>query len=138
MEIVIFFHDDLCHPEPNHNWPWFVSVEHHNKLVWCTLIDQASSINILPTHVLVKVGYIRENLMPIDATVKSVSPTPCESLGTVSLYILVSLLSMPHIFHIFKVDPKWHMLLRRPCIYEHRCVPSLWDECIKVALSKEG
>ena len=31
--IVTFSNDDLCCPEPNHNRPLFVSVEHRNKLV---------------------------------------------------------------------------------------------------------
>ena len=136
--IITFSNDDLCHPEPNHNRPLFVSVEHRNKLVRRALIDQGSSINILPLHVLFELGYTKENLMPDDTTVNSVSPVPCESLGTVCLHISVGPFSLPHKFCILEVNPMWHMLLGRPWIHDHRCVPSSWYQCIKSAPSKGG
>ena len=47
--------------------------------------------------------------------------------------------SMPHIFHIMDVNHlTWHMLLGRPWINDHRCVPSSWHQCMKAALFKTG
>ena len=46
---------------------------------------------------------------------------------------------MPHIFHVMDVSHmSWHMLLGRPWIHYHRCVPSSWHQCIKVAPFKTG
>ena len=47
--------------------------------------------------------------------------------------------SMPHIFHVMDVSHmSWHMLLGRPWIHDHRCVPSSWHQCIKAAPFKTG
>ena len=40
---------------------------------------------------------------------------------------------MPHIFHVMDLDPIFHMILGRPWIHDHRCVPSSWHQCIKAA-----
>lgn len=42
VRIITFSNDDLCYPEPNHNQPPFVSVEHRNKVVKLALVSQGS------------------------------------------------------------------------------------------------
>ena len=61
---ITFSNDDLCCPEPNHNRPLFVSVEHRNKLIRRALLDQGSCVNILPVENLHELGYGREHLVP--------------------------------------------------------------------------
>ena len=128
--------DERCCLEHNHNKPLFVSVEHRNKLIRKALVDQGSCINILPTSILQELGYGREHLMPDSLSVTSVSPTKTDTVGCLSLHISVGSFSMPHIFHVMDIDPIWHMLLGRPWIHDHRCVPSSWHQCIKAVSNK--
>ena len=122
--VITFSNDDLCCLEPNHNRPLFVSVEHINKLVRRALVDQGSCINILPFKIFKELGYGRENLVSENISVTSISPVSTDTLGCLSLHISVGPFSMPHVFHVMDVDPMWHMLLGRPWIHDHRCVPS--------------
>ena len=83
--------------------------------------------------------YGREHLVPDTLFVSSVSPMSTDSIGCLSLHISVGPFSMPHIFHVMDVSHmSWHMLLGRPWIHDHRCVPSSWHQCIKAAPFKTG
>ena len=131
--IITFSNEDLCYPEPNHNRPLFVTVEHRNKVIRHALVDQGGSINILPLRVLKELGYTVEHLAPCDTQISSVSPTACDAMGTITLHISVGPFSMQHLFYVVDLDPVFHMLLARPWIHDHRCVPSSWHQCIKAA-----
>lgn len=51
------------------------------------------------------------------------------------LYIIIGTLSMAHIFHVVVLDLAFRMLLARPLIHDHWCVPSS-HQCIKVTQMK--
>lgn len=44
--VITFSDQDLCHPQPDHNRPLYVSVIHHEKLIWHALVDTGASVNI--------------------------------------------------------------------------------------------
>ena len=123
---ITFSNDDLRCSEPNHNQLLFVSVEHRNKLIRRALVYQVSCINILLAGILQELGYGREHLVSDTLSVTSISLVSTDSVGCLSLHISVGPFSMPHIFHVMDIDPMWHMLLGRPWIHDHRCVPFSW------------
>lgn len=86
--MITFSNEDLSHPEPNHNRPLFVSVDHQNKVI-SALVDQGESINILPLRVLKELRYWVKHLAPTDTQISSVSTTECNFMGTISLHISI-------------------------------------------------
>ena len=136
--VITFSNEDLCCSKPDHNRPLFVSGEHRNKVIRRALVDQGSCINILPTRILQELGYGNEHLVPDMLSVSSVNPKDTDTVGCLALHVSVGPFSMSHIFHVMDIDPIWHMLLGRPWIHDHRCVPSSWHQCIKAAPNKGG
>lgn len=49
---ITFSNEGPCHPERNHYHPFYVSVEHHNKVVCHALVDPGASTNLLLVHIL--------------------------------------------------------------------------------------
>lgn len=80
---------------------------------------------------LKELGYSVEHLDPIDTHISYVSPTTCDSMGTISLHISIRPFSIQCIFHVIDLDLMFHMLLASPWIHNHHCVPSFGHRCIK-------
>ncbi|KAJ1403359.1 Aspartic peptidase domain superfamily [Sesbania bispinosa] len=114
-----------------HNKPLYVEATVEGLRLRRALVDNGSGVNILPTYILRKMNVPRSRLRVSDITLSTFHGEPVESMGCVNVVLELGPIKTVNTFHIVERDPSYHLLLSRPWIHLHQCVPSTLHQCIK-------
>ncbi|KAL4327943.1 uncharacterized protein [Arachis hypogaea] len=115
---------------------------YHNKLLYReavvegmkvrrALVDAGSGINIIPTHIFLEMGGSADQIRPTQVGLNAFNGVGVKSRGCVNAVLEVGPIKTNNKFHVVDGSSSYHILLGRPWIHLHRCVPSSWHQCIK-------
>ncbi|KAJ1407887.1 Aspartic peptidase domain superfamily [Sesbania bispinosa] len=95
------------------------------------LVDNGSGVNILPSYLFKMLNMPKYRLWVSDVTLNTFHGEPVESRGCVNAVLEVGPIKTVNTFQVVDGDPGYHLLLGRPWIHLHQCIPSTLHQCIK-------
>ncbi|KAL4330640.1 hypothetical protein AHAS_Ahas13G0420300 [Arachis hypogaea] len=95
------------------------------------LVDAGSGVNIIPTHIFLEMGGSTDQIRPTQVGLNAFNGVGVKSRGYVNAVLEVGPIKTNNKFHVVDGSSSYHILLGRPWIHLHRCVPSSWHQCIK-------
>ncbi|KAJ1390990.1 Ribonuclease H superfamily [Sesbania bispinosa] len=114
-----------------HNRPLYVEAKIKGVKIRRALVDNGSSVNILPTHLFRMLNIPKHRMRISDITLNTFHGKPVETKGCVSAVLEVGPIRTVNVFQVVDGDPNYHLLLGRPWIHLHQCIPSTLHLCIK-------
>ncbi|KAJ1408149.1 Retrotransposon gag domain [Sesbania bispinosa] len=118
-------------PKFCHNHPLYVEANIEGIRVRRALVDNGSGVNILPSYLFKMLNIPKHRLRVSDVTLNTFHGEPVESRGCVNAVLEVGPIKTVNTFQVVDGDPSYHLLLGRPWIHLHQCIPSTLHQCIK-------
>ncbi|KAJ1382881.1 Aspartic peptidase domain superfamily [Sesbania bispinosa] len=128
---IIFREPTDISPQFCHNQPLYVEATIEGVKVRRALVDNGSRVNILPTYIFHKLRMPKNRMRRSDITLSTLHGEVVESLGRVHSILEVGPLKTVNVFQVVDGDASYHLLLGRPWIHLHQCVPSTLHQCVK-------
>jgi hypothetical protein len=94
------------------------------------LVDGDACVNIMPCLVFEKLGYMDEELMKTNMTLRGFSGEASKAKGIVSMELTVGSKTIPMVFFVMKVKGRYKLLLGPDWIHANGCVPSMLHQCV--------
>ena len=114
-----------------HNRPLFIQGYVNEQKINIILIDDGSTVNILPVKTLKDLGIPMDELMKSRLTIQEFNQGGQRILGNIRLSMLMDEFRSKALFHVIDVRTSYKMLLRRPWIHENGVVSSTLHQCFK-------
>ncbi|KAJ1378901.1 Aspartic peptidase domain superfamily [Sesbania bispinosa] len=95
------------------------------------LIDNGSGVNIIPTYLFNKMKMRTNRIRNSEVTLCTFHGEAVESLGWVHTVLEVGPIRTVDVFQVVDGDSSYHLLLGRPWIHLHQCVPSMLHQCVE-------
>ncbi|KAJ1379934.1 Retrotransposon gag domain [Sesbania bispinosa] len=128
---IIFREPTLQGLEFCHNKPLYVEASIEGLKVRRALVDNGSRVNILPSYLFRMLNIPRHRLRTSYITLSMFHGEPMEAQGCVNVVLEVGPIRTVNTFQIVEGDPSYHLLLGRPWIHLHQCIPSTLHQCVK-------
>ncbi|KAJ1410973.1 Retrotransposon gag domain [Sesbania bispinosa] len=128
---IIFREFSEMNPQFCHNRPLYVEATIEGIKVRRALVDNGSGVNILPTYIFHKLRMPKNKVRRLEITLSTFHGEAVESLGRVHVVLEVGPLKTVNVFQVVDGDASYHLLLGRPWIHLHQCVPSTLHQCVK-------
>ncbi|RYR18469.1 hypothetical protein Ahy_B03g063092 [Arachis hypogaea] len=128
---LVFRDPDSFNGEFYHNKPLYVEAVVEGMKVRRALVDAGSGVNIIPTHIFLEMGGSTDQIRPTQVGLNAFNGVGVKSRGYVNAVLEVGPIKTNNKFHVVDGSSSYHILLGRPWIHLHRCVPSSWHQCIK-------
>src|SRR3954464_12998735 len=122
---------DLTPAGRNHNKALHISIECNGTTLSHVLIDNGSSLNVLPKVILEKLDFKGVVLQPSDVVVRAFDGSTRTVYGEVKLPIRVGSQTFDVIFSVIDVLPTYSCLLGRPWIHGANAVTSTLHQKLK-------
>ncbi|XP_058774563.1 uncharacterized protein LOC131648851 [Vicia villosa] len=122
---------DLTPAGKNHNKALHISIECRGTTLSHVLVDNGSSLNVLPKIVLDRLDYEGMVLKPIDVVVKAFDGSKSTVYGEVELPIRVGSQTFNSLFYVMDIHPAYSCLLGRPWIHGESAVISTLHQKLK-------
>ena len=97
------------------------------------MIDNGATVNLmtLATYKSMEMG--QERLVQQSTPLTSFNAGIVPTIGHIVAELQVGPIRSPTRFHVIDADTSYHLLLGRPWIHEHKCVPSSLHQCLKIS-----
>ena len=95
------------------------------------LVDNGASVNLMPKSIFETLLHGQERLIPHEVTLSGFASNKSKTLGHIMVDLKVGPLRSPTRFHILEEETSYHLLLGRPWIHAHNCIPSSLHQCLK-------
>ncbi|KAJ1396106.1 Aspartic peptidase domain superfamily [Sesbania bispinosa] len=128
---IIFREPSDASPQFCHNRPLYVEATIEGIKVRRALVDNDSGVNFMPSSIFHKLKMPRGRIRKSDVMLSTFHGEAVESLGRVHAVLKVGPIKMVNTFQVVEGDSSYHLLLGRPWIHLHQCVPSTVHQCIK-------
>ncbi|KAL4305618.1 hypothetical protein AHAS_Ahas16G0096300 [Arachis hypogaea] len=128
---LVFRDPDSFNGEFYHNKPLYVEAVVEVMKVRRTLVDTGSGVNIIPTHIFLEMRGSAYQIRPTQVGLNAFNGVGVKSRGCVNVVLEVGPIKTNNKFHVVDGSSSYHILLGRPWIHLHQCVPSSWHQCIK-------
>ncbi|RYR54310.1 hypothetical protein Ahy_A06g029566 [Arachis hypogaea] len=134
---TLVFRDLDSFGEFYHNKPLYVEAVVEGMKVRRALVDAGSGVNIIPTHIFLEMRGSADQIRPTQVELNAFNGVGVKSRGCVNAVLEVGPIKTNNKFHVVDGSSSYHILLGRPWIHLHRCVPSSWHQCIKSSWRKK-
>ncbi|RDX83626.1 hypothetical protein CR513_35436, partial [Mucuna pruriens] len=111
---LTFFEDEIPVEGRSHNQPLHISVNCGGYMIALVLIDNGSSLNVLPKATFDKLTLVDAQLRASSVVVRAFDGSKREVMGEISLPILIGLALFNINFQVMDIQPAYSCLLRRP------------------------
>ncbi|KAJ1387880.1 Retrotransposon gag domain [Sesbania bispinosa] len=128
---IIFREPTDLSPQFCHNHPLYVEATIEGIKVRRALVDNGSGVNIIPTYMFQKLNLPSNRLWKSHMRLSTFHGEVVETLGCIYAVLEVGPIKTTNVFQIVEGDSGYHLLLGRPWIHLHQCVPSTLHQCIK-------
>jgi len=98
------------------------------------LVDDGSTVNVIPLKTAQKLGIKEADLIPTDQGVRAYDGTRRKVAGLITLTIATGPLERQATFQIVDIDASFNMLLGRPWIHAAKAVTSTLHQKSKIPL----
>ncbi|XP_057948187.1 uncharacterized protein LOC131143834 [Malania oleifera] len=128
---ITFADEEIPVEGQGHNQALHVSAKCRDHMIAQVLIDNGSSLNVMPMMTLQKLpvdpSYIRQN----NLTVRAFDGTRRESVGSIEIPMQIGLVTFEITFQVMAITPSYSCLLGRPWIHNTGAVPSSLHQRVK-------
>ena len=114
-----------------HNKALHVSVKCMDYIVAEVLIDNGSSLNVMPKKTLDKLPFDASYMRPSSMVVRAFSGSRCDVRGEINLPIQIGPHTCQITFQVMDINPAYNFLLGQPWIHSVRVVPSTLHHKLK-------
>ena len=128
---LTFTEEELPLEGSNHNKPLHISIKCKEYLIAKVLVDNGSSLNVMPKCTLDKLTIQGTRLRPSSTIVRAFDGSKREVVGEVNLPIQVGPTIFNVDFHVMDITPAYSCLLGRPWIHDAKAVPSTLHQKVK-------
>ncbi|RDX65986.1 hypothetical protein CR513_55296, partial [Mucuna pruriens] len=128
---LTFSDDEIPVGGKSHNQPLHISVRCGGYMIAKVLIDNGSSLNVLPKATLDKLTPIDAQLRASSIVVRAFDGSKREVMGEISLPILIGPSLFNIDFQVMDIRPAYNCLLGRPWIHAAGAVPSSLHQQVK-------
>ncbi|RDX60418.1 hypothetical protein CR513_61438, partial [Mucuna pruriens] len=128
---LTFSDDEILAGGKSHNQPLHISVRCGGYMIARVLIDNGSSLNVLPKATLDKLASIDAQLKASPVVVRAFDGSKREVMGEISLPILIGPVLFNIDFQVMDIHPAYSCLLGRPWIHAAGAVPSSLHQQVK-------
>ncbi|XP_058741904.1 uncharacterized protein LOC131614320 [Vicia villosa] len=124
---------DLPPEGRNHNRALHISVECKGTMLSRVLVDNGSSLNVLPKSSLMRLDYSGVEIRPSELTVRAFDGSKRSVFGEVNLSIMIGPQLFTITFFVMDIHPSYSCLLGRPWIHAAGAVTSTLHQKLKFA-----
>ncbi|XP_058741044.1 uncharacterized protein LOC131613387 [Vicia villosa] len=124
---------DLPSEGRNHNRALHISVECKGTMLSRVLVDNGSSLNVLPKSSLMRLDYSGVEIRPSELTVRAFDGSKRSVFGEVDLPIVIGPQLFTITFFVMDIHPSYSCLLGRPWIHAAGAVTSTLHQKLKFA-----
>ncbi|RDX90187.1 hypothetical protein CR513_27979, partial [Mucuna pruriens] len=128
---LTFSDDEIPKEGKGHNQPLHISVKCGGYMIARVLIDNGSSLNVLPKVTLDKLTFMDAQLKASSVVVRAFDGSKREVMGEISLPILIGPVLFNIDFQVMDIRPAYSCLLGRPWIHAAGAVPSSLHQQVK-------
>ncbi|RDX92414.1 hypothetical protein CR513_25463, partial [Mucuna pruriens] len=121
---LTFSEEEVPAKGKGHNQPLHISVKCGDYIIARLLIDNGSSLNVLPKATLDKLCSINSQLRTSSMVVRAFDGSKREVIGEITLPIYIGPTIFDVTFQVMDIHPMYSCLLGRPWIHAARVVPS--------------
>ncbi|MGV7988821.1 retropepsin-like aspartic protease, partial [Mycobacterium kansasii] len=117
--------------EAEHNRPLMIEGYICGKKIKQIMIDNGSTVNLLPLSMIGKLGYRRFDLRPSGMMIQGFNQDGQRALGKITITMEVGELTTTVVCHVINAVTTYNLLLGRPWIHQYSIVPSTLHQCFK-------
>ncbi|XP_070040883.1 uncharacterized protein [Nicotiana tomentosiformis] len=130
-EKVTFTNDDLLLGDTLHNRPLYLVGYMCYERVNRILVDEGSSVNILPIRTMKELGIPMNELSESHVMIQGFNQGGQRAIGAIKFGITIEDMQSSVWLHVIDAKTSYNVLLGRPWIYENKVVPSTYHQCLK-------
>ena len=131
---LIFTDEEILAEGKGHNKALHVSVSCMNYFIARVLIDNCSSLNVMPKSTLDKLPFDQTHLRPSAMVVRAFDGSRREVMGEIELPVQIGPCTFQILFQVMDIAPACNCLLRRPWIHSAGVVPSTLHQKLKFTI----
>ncbi|XP_065860901.1 uncharacterized protein [Euphorbia lathyris] len=128
---LTFTDDEIPMEGTGHTKALHISVKCKDHAVARVLIDNGSSLNIMPRSTLARLPVDSSYIKPSNVLVRAFDGTKREVIGDVELPIQIGPVTFNIAFQVMDITPAYSLLLGRPWIHSAGAIPSSLHQKIK-------
>jgi hypothetical protein len=128
---ISFNDEDLLLGSKLHNRSLFIKGYVDEKMVNRILVDDGSTVNILPLKNMKEQGIPMDELFPSHLMIQSFNQGGQNTIGKIRLAIHMEDMKFNAFFHVIDAKTTYNMLLGRPWIHENGIISSTLHQCFK-------
>ena len=128
---MIIFSAKDCQHSFIHNKPLYVEAKVNELGVRKALVDNGASVNLMPKNVFDTLPHGQERLILHEVILSGFDSNKSKTMGHIMVDLKVGPIRGPTRFHVLEEETSYHLLLGRPWIHAHSCVPSTLHQCLK-------
>jgi len=132
---LTFTEEELPSEGRGHNKALHISVKCMNHFISRVLIDNGSSLNVMPKATLNKLSTEGIHLRPSTMVVRAFDGSKREVVGEVELSVQVGPCTFQVVFQVMDISPAYSCLLGRPWIHTAGVVPSTLHQKLKFIIN---
>jgi len=131
---IAFAEEEIPVEGRGHNKALHVSVRCMDHVVAKVLINNGSSLNVMPKTTLEKLPFSASRLKPSSMVVRAFDGTQWEVMGEIDIPIQIGPHTCNVVFQVMDINPVYSCLLGRPWIHALGVVPSTLHQKLKFAV----
>jgi len=128
---LVFTDDEIPAEGRGHNKALHVSVKCMDYAIARVLIDNGSSLNVMPKSTLDKLPYDKNHKRASAMVVRAFDGSRREVIGEIELLVQVGPCTFQVVFQVMDIFPTYSCLLGRPWIHSAGVVPSILHQKLK-------
>ena len=132
------FTDDEIHVEgARHNKALHISMKCKDHILAKVLVDNGSSLNVMPRTTLTKLPYDESYIRPSALVVRAFDGSHRKVIGEISLPIHIGHVTFEVVFQVMDIVPAYSCLLGRPWIHCTRALPFTFQQHVKFVVDEK-
>ncbi|XP_073268737.1 uncharacterized protein [Populus alba] len=132
---LYFTDDELDHEGTGHNKPLHITVKCKDCVIAKVLIDNGSSLNVLPRHVLDKMPVDASHMKPSTMTARAYDGSSRPISGSIDVELIIGPQPFQVTLQVIDIHPSYSILLGRPWIHAARAVASSLHQRVKFIIN---
>lgn len=128
---ITFKEDDMLLRNTGHNWPLYFTRYMHEVSIPRIQIDPGSSINIMSTRMLHKVGLANCLIEETNVSIHGFNGQGGKAIGKIRIRCQIEDMYFQLTCYIIEASTVYNLLLGRPWIHKNCAVPSTLHQCFK-------
>ncbi|RDY01257.1 hypothetical protein CR513_15433, partial [Mucuna pruriens] len=128
---ISFSKEEVPNEGKNHNQPLHIIIKYGNYMIVMVLIDNGSSLNVMPKTTLDKLYAPGAILRNSSVVVRAFDGSKQKVMGEITLPILIGPTTFDITFQVMDIQPTYSCLLGQPWIHAVGAVPSSLHQKVK-------